>query len=275
LDLKSGRKSKLVEKIENTEKIHKDINEIKYLFCEKEGSNKLIITFPGFTDLGSFKYRYVRTLKDVNAHRLFLLDNFGSRGCYLLGRNRNFTVEKSVISLINSIIKKYDIDKRNVILQGSSKGGWMALYYGIKYGFGYVIVGGPQTKIGDFLLKHEVQIPSNGKIHPGSKASVAGYISGGHEEEDVEYLDNLLFDLIDSSNRKFPKIYIHIGKGDFHYEKHIIPFIELLEKNNIKYQLDIQEYDEHNDLAIYYPKFLLKTLNSIDNTLYEENISNK
>ncbi len=265
------RKSDFVELIKNTEKIHKDENEIKYLFFKKKGSDKLIVTFPGFTDIGSFKYRYVRTLKDVNAHRLFLLDNFGTRGCYLLGQNRNFSVEKSVMSLINKIMKKYDIKIEDVILQGSSKGGWMALYYGIKYGFGHVIAGGPQTKLGDFLLKHEVQIPSNGKIHPGSKMSVAEYISGGHEEEDVEYLDNLLYDLLDDSHENFPKIYIHIGKEDFHYNKHVIPFLNELDKNNIAYQLDIEEYKDHNDLAIFYPKYLLKTLNNIGNIFYDDN----
>ena len=266
------RKSDFVDLIKSTEKIHNAENEIKYLFFEKKGSDKLIVTFPGFTDVGSFKYRYVRTLKDVNAHRLFLLDNFGTRGCYLLGQNRNFSVEKSVMSLIDTIIKKYDIDIKDVILQGSSKGGWMALYYGIKYRFGHVIAGAPQTKLGDFLLKHEVQIPSDGKIHPGSKMSVAEYISGGHEEEDVEYLDNLLYDLLDDSSPiNFPKIYIHIGKEDFHYNKHVIPFLNELDKNNITYQLDIEEYKEHNDLAIFYPKYLLKTLNNIENTFYEDN----
>ena len=71
--------------IQNNEKVHKAEEDIKYLFCEKYGSDKLIITFPGFSDAGNFRYRYIRTLKDVNAHRLFILDDFGFRGCYLLG----------------------------------------------------------------------------------------------------------------------------------------------------------------------------------------------
>jgi hypothetical protein len=260
----------LVEIIKSNEKVHKAGRDLKYLFCEKEGSDKLIVTFPGFnTETGAFRYRYVRTLKDVNAHRLFLLDEFGTRGCYLLGANRDFSVETAVISLIITIIKKYEIKIENVIIQGSSKGGWMALYYGIKYRFGHVIAGGPQTKMGDFLM-YDVEVIPNKEIHFFSKVKVADYIAGGHEKEDIEYLDSLLFDLLYDSPENFPDINIHIGKGDFHYERHILPFIEELDKNHIKYELNIEEYTEHDDLEIYYPEYLIKTLKSIDSTLVED-----
>ena len=92
--------------IKANEEVHKAGSEVKYLFCEKEGADKLIVTFPGFTNSGKFKYRYVRTLKDVNAHRLFLLDEFSVRGCYLLGHHRNFKIETVVMSLITSMLKK-------------------------------------------------------------------------------------------------------------------------------------------------------------------------
>lgn len=260
----------LVEIIKSKEKVHNAGRDLKYLLCEKEGADKLIISFPGFnTKTGAFRYRYVRTLKDVNAHRLFLLDEFGTRGCYLIGKDRDFSIETTVMSLINTIVKKYNIKIENVILQGSSKGGWIALYYGIKYRFGHVIVGGPQTKMGDFLI-YEVEIVPDEKIHFFSKVLVADYIAGGHGKEDIEYLDSLLFNLLYDSPENFPEIYIHVGKGDFHFERHILPFTEELDKNHIKYHLDIEDYDEHNDLAFYYPDYLLRTLQHIDYKLYEE-----
>lgn len=247
------------EIIINNEKLHSDCREIKYLFCEKKGSDKLIITFPGFTDVGEFKYRYVRTLKDVNAHRLFILDNFGYRGCYLIGEKGDLSVETAVMSLINKLINKYNIRPENVILNGSSKGGWISLYYGIKYGFGHVIAGGPQTKIGDFLIHHEFD---------KTLLNVADYISGGHSPEDREYLNNLLYDLLYLSP-KMPNINIHIGKGDSHYDKHVLPFINELDKINIGYNLDEKEYNIHTDVAIYYPDYLLDVLNKIDSKLLE------
>jgi len=252
----------MTEIIKNNEQVHKAEKEIKYLFFEGEDSDKLIVTFPGFTNAGRFEYRYVRTLKDVNAHRIFVLDNFGFRGCYLIGQNRDFSVQKAVMSLINTYLEKYDLKMENVILHGSSKGGWMALYYGIKYGFGHVITGGPQIRLGDFLVHNEFDT---------SLLKVADFISGGHEEDDVEYLNSLLYDLL-SSSEKFPHIYIHVGEGDFHYEKHIKPFINELDKRNIDYQLDIQEYEIHNALALYYPEYLLETISNIDNKMFNNDI---
>lgn len=256
----------LVEIIQEQEKTHKAGMDIKYFFCETKGADKLIVTFPGFTNSGKFKYRYIRTLKDVKAHKLFLLDEFGVRGCYLLGHNRDFKVETAVMSLITTIAKKYDIKLKDIILQGSSKGGWIALYYGIKYRFGHVIAGGPQTKIGDFLLYGTDYEPGK-ELHVFSKLRVADYIAGGHSKEDLEYLDKLLFDLLYDSPQNFPDIRLHVGKGDFHYERHITPFLNELDKNNIKYKLDVDEYEDHDDLQIHYPHYLLKTLKSIDNKL--------
>ena len=44
-----------------------------------------------------------------------------------------------------------------------------------------------------------------------------------------------------------------------------------LTKIILAYQLDIEEYKDHNDLAIFYPKYLLKTLNNIGNIFYDDN----
>ena len=243
----------MVEIIKNNEKVYNGSRDLKYLFCEKEGSSKLIISFPFMTPPGINKYAYVKILKDVKAHKLFILDNFGSQGCYLLGQNKDFSVEKSVMSLINTYLKIYDIKREDVIVQGSSKGGWISLYYGIKYGFGNVIVGAPQTRLGYFLIKHKNIV---------SYKKIADFISGGHEEEDMKYLDSLLYDLHPEEN--FPNIYIHIGEGDYHYQDHIKPFLKELDKFNINYSLDVGKGESHNDISFFYPNYLLKTLNFID-----------
>ena len=272
---KSKGKLTTSEYIKENEVVYRDLEEIKYVFCKKEGSDKLIISFPGFTDkIGTFKYSYVRTLKDVNAHRLFILDDFGTRGSYLLGKGREFTVEKTVLSLIDTLLEKYEIKKENVILQGSSKGGWIALYYGIKHHFGHVIAGGPQTKMGRFLVIDEVNLPANGKVPLSSKVNVADYISGGHEDEDIEYLDSLLYDLINKvPPEDFPEIFIHVGKEDFHYPHHVLPFTRRLDEVGAYYQLDLEDYDAHNDVAVYYPEYLIKTLASIDSSLVDGDIN--
>ena len=166
------------EYIKRNEKTYHDKRDIKYLFCEGNNSNKLIVTFPALQSEGKRSiYNYIGTLMESTDNKLYLLDDFGDRGSYLIAENRNNSIEKSVVSLILYICKNYKIKKENVILQGSSKGGYSALYFGIKYGFGYVIAGAPQTYLGNFL---QLDAPK-----------VADYIAGGHEEEDINYLNNL------------------------------------------------------------------------------------
>jgi hypothetical protein len=241
------------EYIVANEKIYGGKKAVNYIFSKGKNSDKLIVTFPGFAGPGMPpQYNYIRTLMNCNCHRLYILDDYGPRGSYLIGENRDHSIEDSVVSLISSIYEKFNIKSKNVILQGSSKGGFCALYYGIKYNFGYVITGAPQTKLGDYLV---------------SFPEVAEFVAGGKNKEDILYLNNLLYDLIDIPSNSFPKIFIHVGKGDHHYKEHILPFIEELDKKRIIYEINLRNYSSHGIIGTYYPKYLLKTLNNIDNNI--------
>jgi hypothetical protein len=239
------------EYISKNERIYNGIKDIKYLFCEGKNTDKLIITFPGFSNPGDPpKYNYIRTLKDSNAHKLFLLDDYGPRGSYLIGQNRDDSIEISIISLISILCKEFNIKNENIIAQGSSKGGTCAIYFGIKYGFGYVIAGAPQIRVGTYLL------------YAGPEE--LEYITGGQDKEDVKYLDNIIYDLLEMTSKTFPKIFIHVGSGDHHYNEHILPFVHKLDKKGYEYVLDITNYHSHSSLGLYYTDYLIKTLNSID-----------
>ena len=50
-------------------------------------------------------YNYNRTLKNIKANKLFILDDFGtdSRGIYYLGKDGKFEIEQIVIELISKI----------------------------------------------------------------------------------------------------------------------------------------------------------------------------
>lgn len=77
------------------EKKHK--GRLKYLY-EKNDSDTLIIVFSGFSDTPV--YNYVRTLKSINANKLFLLDDFGYRGSYYWYEHGTNLPSELVISLI-------------------------------------------------------------------------------------------------------------------------------------------------------------------------------
>jgi teichoic acid transport system permease protein len=222
---------------------------IKYIFDKKKilGKNKLIVVFSGFRPANSSikaSYNYTKYSKDINCHKLYILDDTGpgGRGCYYLGENREFTIEKAVCELIEEIRKEHGVSKENVTTCGSSKGGWAALYFGIKYKYGHVVSGAPQTLLGSYLNNHKQFLK---------------HIAGGISSEDIEYLNRLLYELRLTNKTK---LNIHVSKKDSHYINHIVPFINHLRNNNIDFVLDIDNYNGHSETGIHFGKYLTKNL---------------
>ncbi len=241
------------------EKVFKGTKDIRYLFVPSKSNSKyLAVVFSAFGSLGIPPvYNYVRTLETLDINKLYIMDEYGvvspehPIGCYFLGENRNFTVESSVIDLIRDIAAQNSITFNNIIGCGSSKGGTAALYFGIKYGFGHVISGGPQIFIGKYLfgIDHAV--------------AVGKYIAGGDSEEDHAFLNSILPNIVEEAT-SFPNIILHVSSTDHHYRGHVLPFTRLLGNKGTDYTLDLQNYpDGHYALGKYFKEFILNTLSTI------------
>jgi hypothetical protein len=210
-----------------------------------EYKDQLFVIFSALGTKYSYLYNYMNTLKDLPVNKLFILDDFGDQGSYYLGKNRDFSIETSVMSLIQYIMRQNKILSENVTALGSSKGGFTALYYGIKYYFGHVIAGAPQSKLGSFLLKQA--------NHP----NIAEYIAGGSEESDGYYLDGLLFNILNQPCDISPNINIFVGKDDHHYKNHVLPLYNTLVNRGYKIDLKTSDGVNHDELKIYFPYYLL------------------
>ncbi|QYF89895.1 hypothetical protein [Arthrobacter sp. PAMC25284] len=223
---------------------------LHYLFQKSTTESKyLIVVFSAIPKIGhSPVYNYVRTLSPVACNRLFILDEYGPSASYYLGRNRDFAVEESVIALIRDLSREHGFDTKHIISMGSSKGGFAALYFGIKYSFGHVISAAPQTRLGNFVFNNH--------------RDVGEYISGGLSDVDREFLNTLLPIELERATY-IPQIYLHVGRGDHHYKGHVVPFVELLKEMGADHVLDVQEYELHSEVGRYFPGFLFSTLNSI------------
>lgn len=227
---------------------HFSDRELKYIFLEEKNSNELVIVFSGFPASGkAAAYNYISTLKKTKMNKLFILDDFGvdKRGAYYLGENGDYSIEKATSSLINYIIKKYNIKK--ISSAGSSKGGFAALYFGFKHKFNDIIVAEPQVLLGNYLNtpNHEY---------------ILKFITGNLQEDSIHKLNNLLIELIIVSNTK-PNVYINYGQGSNYYPDHIIYLERILHKREINLFLKADDYNNHNDLVNFYPEFLVQTLN--------------
>jgi hypothetical protein len=227
-------------KIFRNEKVFKCSKNIRYIF--EEGlfnRDKLVIVFSAFNSNKTSQYNYLRAMGKYDCNKLFILDDYGVGGTYYLGRNGE--IESSVSALINHFVAKLNIRLSEVIAIGSSKGGSAALYFGLKYSLGTVISGGFQTRIGDYLSK--------------AAPETMEYMVGEINDASILKLNSLHEKIVQNKNN-LTKLYLHGGKGDWHYLKSMKPFINYLEKNEIRYDLDLQDYESHNDVGDHFINYL-------------------
>ncbi|MGE6629943.1 YqiA/YcfP family alpha/beta fold hydrolase [Bacillus sp. NPDC077027] len=231
------------------EKVFESEKSIRYLFQKSYQKTKgLVIVFSAFHPIGKEpRYNYVRTLAEFDCNKLFILDDFGCRASYYLCENRDFSIERSVIQLINKIIEENGVEL--VITCGSSKGGYAALYYGIKYGFDHVIAASPQYLLGDYLTRTRTE-------------EVISFMAGANTEEDYQFLNKIMKKMIHNTERN-PHIFIHLGEGEYHYTDHVIPLIKDLEEKGITCELDLGDYDKHSDVIKFYPNILKNKIRTI------------
>ena len=97
----------LEKKVFNGEKVFSSIHPIRYCFEKAllNNKDKLLIVFSAFSS-DEPKYNYINTLKTCDCNKLFILDDYGSKGSYYFGLQGEFTIETSVMSLISYIMSK-------------------------------------------------------------------------------------------------------------------------------------------------------------------------
>lgn len=229
------------------EKVWNSHRDIRYHLVEaKEAilNNQLIVIFAGMGKPFEYRYNYSKALADVPCHKLFIIDDYGDRGSYYLGNNLDTLVETSVISLILNVASRYNIPLNNVLAMGSSKGGYSALYYGIKYSFGKVVAAAPQSKLGNYL--------------EGFTMDMVKDMTGNEEKADVSFLNEKLFSLL-GGNRTYPDIHLMVGGSDPHVKNHLKPLITKLRELKIHYKYEIVEGYGHNAFALFQNYFTQKT----------------
>lgn len=232
----------------------KQFKRVRYIFLKKSTSKNLIISFSGFPGVGKAPaYNYIRTLKDVNANQLFLLDNFGwhqDLGSYYLGEHGEWFLPDEISTLVNSIKDKHRI--KRVITIGSSKGGTAALFYAQILKADYAIIGAPQYRVGDYLNTDEHRAILRAVMNDDSDAA-------------IEKLNNLLPNVINASKYR-TKVILHYSPYECMFQEHIAPLIATLKKEGFDPILDNNyTYSEHSEVSLFFPEVLKRYLGMIVN----------
>lgn len=132
---------------------------------------------------------------------------------------------------------------------GSSKGGYAALYFGIKYGAKSIISGAPQYLLGNYL-----SIPEHKEI--------LKYIMGDESEKSISELNSLMPKVIKQC-RNNPDIYLHYSVKEHTYKEHIEFLINDLKKQKYNLYEDRHDYLNHSDVGVYFPKYILNIIKDI------------
>jgi len=225
-------------------------NEIRYIYQKQRESDVLIVVFSGFAGAGMpARYNYIRTLKDIKANKLYILDDFGyqNRGGYYLV-DREGTFNGTIIQEIAALVEKY-AKNRKVITVGSSKGGSAALLYGILCRADMTISGAPQYYIGDYL-------------NCDSHKKILKSIYGSSGQEAVAALNEILPCAVkDHAGDSHLKVFVHCSKNEHTYKDHVEDMVRDLNQNGYSVLLDAEYcYTDHKDVAKYFPPYLLKVL---------------
>ncbi len=224
---------------------------LKYVLEKQTGSKILVVVFSGFAGKGGARYNYMETLQNMKVNRLFILDDYGYRqkqGTYYLGEKGDFYVEKMVLALIPQVMEQ--LNASYLVTAGSSKGGSCAIYFGLKLKARAIIAGVPQYYLGDYLNTEE---------HMPILESIVGK-NNVHAVGGVMLLNQLLSREVEAYDGFQTTIYLHYSNVEHTYVDHIQYLISDLRSNNINLREDVMNYQDHNDVALYFPEYLQNTL---------------
>lgn len=231
-------------------------HDINYLYLEEKKSTHLLVILSGFNGKESVgkpaSYNYIKTLSDTKINKLFILDSVADIPVYYYGVNGEDSYLKDICKLISKKLQLLNIDKRNLIVSGSSKGGTGALLVGFEMKAGHIISGANQLYVGNYLSS----LSSNLQKLMFTK------ILGEYNDTSKTKLDSLfkkkLLTKESSSN-----LYFHAGNQDTHFIKHMTPLLRHFDNNGVLYELDLKNYIGHNNVGRFFPKYLVQKLTEI------------
>jgi spore maturation protein CgeB len=205
-----------------------------------ETGGRLVVAFADM--LPEPDLAHVDDLAGLDVHRLHVLDDFGVfadeygyPGCWYLGEAKRLTFEQDVAKLIERAIGAAGVQPADVVAVGHGKGGYAALYYALRYGWGHVIAGSPHSRLGRLLSRNGL-------------SPVARFIAGGTERDDLDWLDRLLLDEIQNAEAP-PRISLLVGVRDTEYAGQVLPLLDALERASIPFELERVDYGERPEQA--------------------------
>ncbi|STZ09706.1 Uncharacterised protein [Moraxella caviae] len=176
--------------------------DIKFIHkpCRKDTAH-LVVLLNGYRHGG---WEYANSINFFKCSVLMIADVFkNGQSCYL-GAQGTFEFSDAVASLIHKTLKSLMLTADDCTLIGPSKGGFAALYMGLKYNFKNIVAPAFVGHIGSWMVRYT--------------PSIADHVMGvGYDGKVVEKYDRLLLDLIEQDDNPDKNIYVFLSKADNFY----------------------------------------------------------
>lgn len=209
---------------------------LHYLF-DNNKSEVLFIVFPAFTG-EKRRYNYIKGLMNYSVDKLFLLDDFGVKGSYLLYEDGNDTPRILTKELITSILNKKRYER--VVTLGTSKGGTCAIYYGLEFNVDYIFSGACQYNLGSYLHREDHEDIFKGMM--GQNAS----------KNESDLLNTIMPTQIEKYSNTKSFIYNIYSERELTYQRQIIDLNRKLEECKIPHEKIILNFEKHDDVGTYF-----------------------
>ncbi len=211
-----------------------------------EASHRLVVVFSAISAERDFTFNYLRSVQDVDAWRLFILDDWGDQGAYYYSQARDTAIFRSVQGVIARTAAELGIARNDIVTTGSSKGGAGAILHGLAAAVGRVIVAAPQTRIGLFTAA----------AHP----NVLQYMAGGASAADAAWADHIIRDQL--ANSATTTVTIVVGDRDPHLKRHVEPFVRDSATAKARVDAVVIPGTPHNEIGAVFARALPRMLDA-------------
>ena len=134
----------------------------------------------------------------------------------------------------------------NVFMAGSSKGGTVALFYGLKNEVTSVFCGACQYNLGTYL---------SSEVH----TDIFKSMMGGELEHKIT-LNNIIKDVINKEKGQRTKVFVFYSKNEPTYEEEIVDLLHALSIHHYDVIEGIENFEQHGDVGKYFPSFVISNL---------------
>ncbi|WP_202462375.1 hypothetical protein [Streptomyces sp. SID8374] len=189
-----------------------DAYPVQYRFSHaKKGNQHLLVVFANIAAPDDYGWSN-GVFDKLRCNVLWIRDRFDGQNSYYLCKGMDFSLERSVVTLIANVMNSLGLTPEQCTLWGGSKGGSAALYFGLRYGFRNIVSLVPQFLIGTYLHKHP---------------AIGEFMMGQVTEANIRVLDRAIPDLVMSGANRGANIYLLSSAQDEQYPVQVEPFLHL------------------------------------------------